>query len=77
MSVEAAKLDDMNTYTVNGAWEGWKGQTLVEMTDGSVWKQAEYHYEYHYSYRPQAVLTSGDRLLVDGMSRAIQVHRVA
>lgn len=50
----------MNTFTVNGAWEGWKGETIVEMTDGSVWKQAECHYEYRYAYRPKAVLMSGD-----------------
>lgn len=62
-------------YTVNGAWEGWKGQTLVEMTDGSIWKQAEYHYEYHYAYRPQAEVT-GDKMHVEGMSRAVEVRRL-
>lgn len=67
----------MNTFTVNGAWEGWKGETIVEMTDGSVWKQAEYHYEYHYAYRPQAVLMSGDKLMVDGMNRAVWVRRLS
>lgn len=34
-------------YTVKGSSEGWKGDTIVEMTDGSVWKQDEYRYEYH------------------------------
>ena len=33
------------------------GKTFVEMTDGSKWKQAEYHYEYHYAYRPEATVT--------------------
>lgn len=62
-------------YTVNGSWEGWKGETLVEMTDGSIWKQAEYYYEYHYAYRPSATI-SGDKMMVDGMSRAVRVRRV-
>lgn len=62
-------------YTVNDAWEGWKGETLVEMTDGSIWKQAEYHYEYRYSYRPKAEVT-GDKMLVAGMSRAVRVRRL-
>ncbi|WP_265442519.1 hypothetical protein [Flexivirga meconopsidis] len=63
------------TYTVNGAWRGWAGDTLIEMTDGSIWKQVEYHYEYHYAYRPQAEVT-GDKMLVEGMSKAVQVRRL-
>lgn len=60
---------------MNGAWEGWKGETLVEMTDGSVWKQAEYHYEYHYAYRPKAEMVS-DQMLVEGMNTAVRVRRI-
>lgn len=63
------------TYTVNGDWEGWEGETLVKMTDGSVWEQAEYHYEYHYAYQPTAEV-SGDQMMVEGMSRAVQVRRL-
>lgn len=63
------------TYTVNGAWEGWKGETLVEMTDGSIWKQGEYYYEYRYAYRPQARVVDG-KMMVDGMSRAVRVRRL-
>lgn len=37
---------------VDGSWSGWDGDTIVRLTDGSVWQQAEYHYEYHYAYRP-------------------------
>jgi hypothetical protein len=29
----------MTSMTVKGAWKGWHGQTIVEMTDGSKWKQ--------------------------------------
>ncbi len=66
---------DMKQYTVSGSWEGWQGETLVEMTDGSIWKQAEYHYEYRYAYRPRAEV-NGDKMLVDGMRRAVRVRRV-
>ncbi|SJN37836.1 hypothetical protein FM117_09970 [Micrococcus luteus Mu201] len=45
------------------------------MTDGSIWKQSEYHYEYHYAYRPQAQVI-GDKMMVEGMSRAVQVRRL-
>lgn len=63
------------TYTVKGAWEGWKGETLVEMTDGSIWKQVEYHYEYRYAFQPKAQVVSG-KMQVSGMSRAVRVRRV-
>lgn len=62
-------------YTVNGAWNGWDGDTIVEMTDGSIWQQAEYLYEYRYAYRPVAAIV-GDRMLVDGMNSSVRVRRL-
>lgn len=61
---------------IDGTWEGWKGDTIVQLTDGSVWKQEEYRYEYRYAYRPRVTITSG-KMLVDGMSRAVGVRRIA
>ena len=60
---------------VEGDWEGWDGETVVALTDGSVWKQEEYHYEYRYSYRPYVVLQGG-AMHVDGMSRGIRVTQM-
>lgn len=64
------------TLYINGSWNGWAGDTIVELTDGSVWKQEEYRYEYRYSYRPK-VQISGNNMLVDGMSCAVRVRRLA
>ncbi|MFJ4221867.1 hypothetical protein [Curtobacterium luteum] len=61
--------------TLNGAWEGWKGDTVVELVDGSKWEQVEYYYEYRYAYRPEVTLT-GALMLVEGMQRAVRVHRL-
>lgn len=63
------------TLFVDGSWQGWDGKTLVRLTDGSVWEQAEYHYEYHYAYRP-AVTVTGNLMLVVGMQRAVPVRRL-
>lgn len=60
---------------IDGSWRGWSGDTIVQLTDGSVWRQDEYRYEYHYAYRPQATIIKG-KMLVDGMARAIRVRRV-
>lgn len=65
----------MRQVTIAGTWNGWNGNTQLKLTDGSSWKQAEYHYEYHYAYRPDAVL-DGQRLYVEGMSKPVQASRV-
>lgn len=62
-------------YTVKGSWRGWSGDTIVEMMDGSIWRQAEYLYEYFYAYMPQATIRD-DIMHVDGMSNAVRVRRL-
>ncbi len=63
------------TLHISGPWTGWKGSnTVVKLTDGSTWKQAEYHYEYLYAYRPE-VRIEGGFMLVAGMSTAVRVRR--
>ena len=37
---------------VENDWTSWDGDTIVRLTDGSVWRREEYHYEYRYAYRP-------------------------
>ena len=63
------------TLYIDGAWEGWSGDTIVQLTDGSVWRQDEYLYEYHYAYRPKVEIL-GSKMLVAGMQRAVRVRRL-
>jgi hypothetical protein len=60
---------------VEGSWEGWDGETIVELSDGTIWQQDEYHYEYQYAYRPHASIANG-RMSVDGMSRPVGVRQL-
>jgi hypothetical protein len=62
-------LSDMTLY-VDGSWEGWSGDTIVQLTDGSVWRQDEYHYEYHYAYRPAVTVSNGQMLVKEMRSRS-------
>jgi hypothetical protein len=60
---------------VENDWAGWDGDTIVTLTDGSVWRQEEYYYEYHYAYRPYLTLKN-NVMHVEGMSRGIRVRRI-
>lgn len=61
---------------VNEDWEGWDGETIVELTDGTFWRQTEYHYEYRYAYRP-SVHIKNSQMMVEGMSRAVRVEQIS
>jgi len=61
---------------VDGSWSGWEGDTIVQLTNGSVWRQDEYYYEYHYAYRPEVFIASG-KMTVKGMRKAIRVRRIS
>lgn len=63
------------TLYIDGSWSGWSGDTIVQLTDGSVWRQDEYHYEYHYAYRPKVEIVGG-KMSVAGMHRAVRVRRL-
>jgi hypothetical protein len=60
---------------IEGEWTGWDGSTVVTLVNGSVWQQDEYYYRYQYKYRPE-VIVDGNRMLVDGMPKAIRVRRL-
>jgi hypothetical protein len=64
---------------VDGEWTGWDGQTIVRLTNGQIWEQTQYYYEYRYAYRPEAVLiTNGysGEMVVKGMRKPVKVRRL-
>jgi hypothetical protein len=61
---------------VVGEWKGWDGKTVVKLSDGTKWKQAEYYYEYMYAYMPEVQINQRSEMQVAGMSRAVQVQQV-
>jgi hypothetical protein len=60
---------------IDGSWTGWSGDTIVQLTDGTVWRQDEYRYEYHYAYRPEVTITNG-KMQVAGMGQAVRVRQL-
>jgi hypothetical protein len=60
---------------VEDEWSGWDGDAVVRLTDGTVWRQDEYYYEYRYAYRPKVHIANG-KMHVDGMNRAVRVTQL-
>jgi len=51
------------------------GDTIVRLSNGSVWRQAQYYYKYQYKYRPEVVVDQ-NMMHVAGMPKAVRVRRI-
>ena len=63
---------------ISGEFEGWDGDKVYLLDNGSRWEMTSYRYSYRYSYRPRARIwdDGGQYLLeVDGMSEKVRVRR--
>jgi hypothetical protein len=61
---------------IDGDFEGWTGDTVFKLTNGQVWQQATYAYNYHYAYRPKVMIYKGDSgymMKVEDVDDAIHV----
>jgi hypothetical protein len=81
----AAYSSDTKTQSViesqiDGEFEGWDGETVVKLTNGQIWIQMEYYYEYNYAYRPEVLVykspSGGWKMRVEGIKKAISVERL-
>lgn len=64
---------------IDGDFEGWDGDSVFVLCNGSVVVQSDYAYTYHYAYRPNVTLIgSGTRweMFVEGVDRSIRVELV-
>jgi hypothetical protein len=43
---------------IKGTFDGWNGDTIYKLDDGSVWEQSRYHFHYHYAYHPAVTIYS-------------------
>ncbi len=62
---------------ISGEFNGWEGETIVKLTNGQVWQQSEYYYEYHYSFMPKVIVYrsgGGYKMKIVGINRAVGVE---
>ena len=60
---------------IDGEFKGWAGDTEYRLTNGQVWKQASYKYEYKYAYRPDVLIyeaSGGMTMFVEGTSASVR-----
>jgi hypothetical protein len=64
---------------IDGDFEGFDGETIIKLMDGSIWEQAEYYYHYQYGYMTPVVVFSsagGWKIQVEGVPKAVRVRRI-
>jgi hypothetical protein len=49
-------LADVIESRIDGTFEGWQGESKYRLTNGQVWQQSPYKYQYKYAYRPEAIV---------------------
>jgi hypothetical protein len=71
---------DVIESSIDGDFEGWDGDTIFKLTNGQIWEQVSYDYEYHYAFMPEVTIirTRNNRykMMVEGMSGSIYVERI-
>ncbi|MCD6301196.1 MAG: hypothetical protein J7L82_03900, partial [Staphylothermus sp.] len=77
--VGVEKLENVIESNVNGSFNGWEGNTIVELINGEKWKQSTYKYSYSYAYSPDVIIYQsnyGFKMKVDGNDEIVDVERV-
>lgn len=65
--------------SISGEFHGWDGETVFQLTNGQIWQQAEYSYDYTYDYWPRVTIflaAGGCRMRVEGVRETISVMQV-
>jgi hypothetical protein len=70
---------DVVESRVEGTFNGWDGDTILQLSNGQIWKQSDYTYGYTYKYSPKILIyKSGTRYKakIDGYDREAYVTRL-
>ena len=68
---------DVIETQIDGEFNGWDGETIFKMMDGTIWQQASYDYEY--DYMPDVIIykKGGSYYMrVEDMDESIEVKRI-
>lgn len=84
--IQSGYADGATNYTgevlesqIDGDFEGWEGETIFKLTNGTIWQQASYDYTYHYAYMPHVIIYGKDGtyyMKVEDVEDVIAVKRL-
>jgi len=77
--VQTAQAGDIVETSIDGTFNGWKGETIWKMDNGDIWQQSSYDYFYSYSYHPKVLIyrDGGNwKMKVHGENREISVKKL-
>jgi hypothetical protein len=78
-STAASAVPAVIESQIDGDFNGWEGETVIRLTNGQIWKQSAYYYEYHYAFMPKVlILESGAiyKAKVEGTEESVAVIRL-
>lgn len=66
--------------SVDGEFNGFDGDTVIRLLDGSLWEQTEFYWEWHWAYLPKATVFrsqgGGWKMQIEGIRQAVRVRRL-
>ncbi len=66
--------------SVDGEFNGFDGNTVIRLLDGSLWEQTEFYWEWHWAYLPKATVfrsRSGEwKMQIAGIRRSVGVRKL-
>ncbi len=70
---------DVLETQIDGEFEGWDGDTIFKMMNGTIWQQVSYDYTYHYAYMPSVIIYRKRGMFymrVEGVDDEIAVRQI-
>ena len=51
-------ISNFSKTQIDGDFNGWDGETIFKLADGTIWQQNRYDINIHFSYRPDVIIFS-------------------
>lgn len=61
---------------IDGASNGFEGDTIFILEDGTKYRQTEYYYWYRYEFRPRVTVVNDREIILNGIDKSIRVKRI-
>ena len=65
--------------SIDGEFNGWEGETVVQLMNGQIWQQTDFYYWFYYAYMPKVLIYrsgAGWKMHVNGVDHDVEVKRL-